>query len=56
MRRIPEAAIPLVAGQQYYLEALMKEQTGGDNLAVAWQKPVSISAKGESFLGGMLMD
>ncbi|MFO1512378.1 MAG: lamin tail domain-containing protein [Verrucomicrobiota bacterium] len=33
------AAIPLVAGQQYYLEALMKEHEGGDNLAVAWQKP-----------------
>ena len=33
------AAIPLVAGQQYYLEALMKEGGGGDNLAVAWQKP-----------------
>jgi hypothetical protein len=33
------AAIPLVAGQQYYLEALMKEGEGGDNLDVAWQKP-----------------
>lgn len=33
------AAISLVAGQQYYLEALMKEGGGGDNLAVAWQKP-----------------
>lgn len=33
------AAIPLVAGQRYYLEALMKEQEGGDNLAVRWQLP-----------------
>jgi hypothetical protein len=33
------AAIPLVAGQRYYLEALMAEGGGGDNLAVAWQLP-----------------
>jgi hypothetical protein len=31
--------IPLTAGQMYYFEALMKEGGGGDNLAVAWQKP-----------------
>ncbi|HEV57898.1 MAG TPA: hypothetical protein ENN87_10470, partial [Phycisphaerales bacterium] len=31
--------IHLVAGQRYYIEALMKEQGGGDNLAVAWQGP-----------------
>lgn len=28
--------ITLVAGQRYYIEALMKETTGGDHLAVAW--------------------
>jgi len=33
------ALISLVAGQRYYIEALMKEGTGGDNLAVAWQIP-----------------
>ena len=33
------ALIPLVAGQKYYLEALMKEGGGGDNLAVRWQLP-----------------
>ncbi|MGA2855153.1 MAG: PA14 domain-containing protein, partial [Verrucomicrobiota bacterium] len=33
------AAVALVAGQQYYIEALMKEHEGGDNLDVAWQKP-----------------
>ena len=33
------AAITLIAGQQYYIEALMKEATGGDNLAVGWAKP-----------------
>lgn len=32
-------AIPLVAGQKYYIEALHKEGAGGDNLAVAWQGP-----------------
>jgi hypothetical protein len=31
--------INLVAGQRYYIEALQKEGTGGDNLAVAWQGP-----------------
>ena len=30
--------IPLIKGQLYYLEALMKEEeTGGDNLAIAWE-------------------
>src|SRR5438105_787502 len=29
----------LTAGTRYYIEALMKEGTGGDNLAVTWQKP-----------------
>ena len=32
-------AVSLTAGQRYYLEALMKEGGGNDNLAVAWQKP-----------------
>ncbi|MGQ9576020.1 MAG: lamin tail domain-containing protein, partial [Thermoguttaceae bacterium] len=31
------ALISLVAGTRYYVEALMKEGAGGDNLAVAWQ-------------------
>ena len=33
------AAIPLTAGQKYYIEALQKEEGGGDNLAVGWAKP-----------------
>jgi autotransporter-associated beta strand protein len=33
------AAIALVAGQTYYIEALQKEGGGGDNLAVGWQLP-----------------
>ncbi|MBL0201493.1 MAG: PQQ-dependent sugar dehydrogenase [Chitinophagaceae bacterium] len=32
-------AVPMVAGQLYYVEALMKESTGNDNLAVGWAKP-----------------
>jgi hypothetical protein len=32
-------AIQLEAGKAYYIEALMKEGTGGDNLAVAWTGP-----------------
>ena len=31
--------IRLVGGQRYYVEALMKEQFGGDNLAVRWRLP-----------------
>jgi hypothetical protein len=31
--------ISLVAGRSYYIEALHKENTGGDNIAVAWQGP-----------------
>ncbi len=31
--------ISLVAGQRYYIEALAKEGTGGDDLAVRWQLP-----------------
>jgi hypothetical protein len=34
-------AIALTAGQKYYIEALHKEGTGGDNLAVAWQTPTN---------------
>ena len=33
------AVIALTAGQKYYVEALMKESTGKDNLAVGWAKP-----------------
>ena len=32
-------AVVLNAGEQYYIEALMKEGGGGDNLAVAWSGP-----------------
>ncbi len=33
------AAIALVAGQRYYIEVLLRDQTGPDHLAVAWQTP-----------------
>lgn len=33
------AAVTLTAGVKYYVEALMKEGGGGDNLAVGWRKP-----------------
>jgi GH43 family beta-xylosidase len=33
------APVFLQAGQSYYIEALVKEAEGSDNLAVAWQKP-----------------
>ncbi|MEO9892434.1 Ig-like domain-containing protein [Aurantibacter sp.] len=31
--------IELVGGENYYIEALMNERGGGDNLAVGWRKP-----------------
>ena len=31
--------VPLVAGRYYFIEALQKEGTGGDNLGVAWSYP-----------------
>jgi glucose/arabinose dehydrogenase len=34
--------VNLVAGQKYYIEALHKEGTQGDNLAVGWQIPGNI--------------
>lgn len=33
------AAINLIAGKKYYIEALQKEGGGGDNLSVQWQLP-----------------
>ena len=32
-------SVSLVAGQQYFMEVLMREGGGGDNLAVGWQGP-----------------
>jgi hypothetical protein len=49
------AAISLQAGQQYYIEALMKEGGGGDNLAVGWAKPgQSTTAPSEIIPGSVL--
>ena len=31
--------IHLTAGEYYYISALMKEEGGGDNLAIGWQRP-----------------
>jgi PQQ-dependent dehydrogenase (s-GDH family) len=33
------ATVTLTAGQLYYVEALMKEGTGSDNLSIGWAKP-----------------
>ena len=35
------SAITLTGGNQYYVEALMKEGDGGDNLAVRWVSPLA---------------
>jgi hypothetical protein len=49
------AAISLVQGQICYVEALHKEGTGSDNLAVGWAKPgQSTSAPSEIVPGAVL--
>ncbi|NCU06132.1 MAG: hypothetical protein GXC73_19415, partial [Chitinophagaceae bacterium] len=49
------AAIQLVAGTKYFIEALMKESTGNDNLSVGWAKPgQSTSAPSEIVPGSSL--
>lgn len=48
-------SIPLLAGQKYYVEALMKEGSGSDNLAVGWARPgQSTSAPSEVIPGTYL--
>ena len=39
------AAITLVAGESYYIEALHKESSGDDHLAVGWQLPSSTTTE-----------
>lgn len=48
-------AISLTTGTKYYVEALMKEGTGNDNLAVGWAKPgQSTSAPSQVIPGSVL--
>jgi hypothetical protein len=35
------AVVPLVAGQKYFIEALMKDAGGGDHLEIGWKTPGS---------------
>lgn len=46
------APITLVGGQLYYIEALHKEGSGGDNLAVAWDGP---GLSGQSVIAGQYL-
>jgi PQQ-dependent dehydrogenase (s-GDH family) len=46
------ASIALVSGQKYYVEALMKEGSGGDNLAVGWAKPGQSTATASEVIPG----
>ncbi|MDG1379890.1 MAG: PKD domain-containing protein, partial [Flavobacteriaceae bacterium] len=49
------APVSLTEGQIYYIEAFMKEQGGGDNLAVGWAKPgESTNAPSEVIPGDVL--
>jgi hypothetical protein len=44
--------ISLTGGQKYYIEALMKEHSGGDNLAVAWSLDNNPPANGNPPIDG----
>ncbi len=46
-------SINLIAGQKYYVEALMKEGSGGDNLAVGWSKPGQSTATASEVIPGV---
>jgi PQQ-dependent dehydrogenase (s-GDH family) len=46
------ASIALVAGQVYYIEALMKESSGNDNLAVGWSKPSQSTSTASQVIPG----
>ncbi|MHC4112195.1 MAG: lamin tail domain-containing protein, partial [Planctomycetota bacterium] len=46
------ASIPLTGGQKYYIEALQKEEGGGDNLAVAWSLDNNPPINGDPPIGG----
>ena len=46
------ASVYLTSGNKYYIEAIMKEGGGGDNLAVSWDGPRM--AHGEPIGGGFL--
>jgi hypothetical protein len=55
-RTLFPSGIPLVVGQRYFIEGLMKEGTGGDNLAAAWQKPGDpIPLNGSSPIPGLYL-
>ena len=48
--------VSLVAGELYYIEALFKEGTGGDNLSVAWQGPgIDQAVIDGAYLGPVIM-
>ncbi len=50
------ASIYLVAGQRYYIEALEKDGTGGDNLSVAWQRPgTTFNPSNGTPIGGLFL-
>lgn len=50
------AAIPLVQGRLYFIEALQKEGGGGDNLAIGWARPgQSTAAPSEAIPGSALI-
>ena len=37
------SAVPLIAGQRYYIEGLMKEATGNDYFYAAWKTPTNMA-------------
>ena len=48
-------SISLIGGRQYYIEALQKEQGGGDHLAVGWAKPAQATTVPSEVIPGWVL-
>lgn len=49
------AAFGLTAGQKYYVEALQKEGSGGDNVAAGWAKPGQATTNPSEVIPGSVL-
>jgi uncharacterized protein YjdB len=47
--------INLIQGKSYYIEALMKEATGGDNFAIGWLKPGQTGSEPSEVIPGTVL-
>ena len=48
-------SINLIQGQRYFIEVLMKDGSGGDNIAVGWSKPGETDARPTEVIPGSVL-